>query len=251
MARFKRTLIAEQNRELAIEIRELLDGYTDDVEVCFDGHSAIELLKSFKPDLILVEAVLPNADGFSVLEEAYYHDAVKILLSWFINGMITRKANELKADYMFIKPYPKCFAQRIIEAADSRSNDFRYKDFFMSEDNRIRDKIRNYLKALGMKSKIIGFNYIVEALIIMGRDKSAIKSLKYNVYKRIADAYDTNINCVERNIRFAIENVLQNGHITALVNLFGDIIDEHGRKPTNREFLTTVMHVLYNGEDIK
>ena len=60
-------LLVEDNAELANAIRHTLgfEGY--DVSVAPDGISAIELVRTFVPDAIILDVMLPGADGFNVL----------------------------------------------------------------------------------------------------------------------------------------------------------------------------------------
>jgi len=44
-----------------------IDGYTD-VKCTIDSRLVIELVKTFKPDLILLDLMMPNLSGFEVME---------------------------------------------------------------------------------------------------------------------------------------------------------------------------------------
>jgi len=48
-----------------------------DVKTAFDGQAGFELAKDFKPDLILLDLILPKKDGFSVLESIKKDDELK------------------------------------------------------------------------------------------------------------------------------------------------------------------------------
>jgi DNA-binding response OmpR family regulator len=48
-----------------------------DVKTAFDGQSGFDLAKEFKPDLILLDLILPKKDGFSVLESLKKDDELK------------------------------------------------------------------------------------------------------------------------------------------------------------------------------
>ncbi len=40
-----------------------------EIKTAFDGQAGLELAKEYKPDLILLDLILPKMDGFTVLEE--------------------------------------------------------------------------------------------------------------------------------------------------------------------------------------
>lgn len=65
----KKVLIVEDERPLvrALELKLKTAGFL--TKGVFDGAQALEELKQEKYDLILLDLVMPNTDGFAVLEE--------------------------------------------------------------------------------------------------------------------------------------------------------------------------------------
>lgn len=64
----KKILVAEDDNFLANAYRVKLTKADFEVRIVSDGDKAIEALKSFVPDLIILDLVMPGMDGFSVLE---------------------------------------------------------------------------------------------------------------------------------------------------------------------------------------
>ena len=65
----KKILIIEDEQTL---IKALLEGFKEDkyeVEVAYDGEEGLEKVKQFKPDLILLDLILPKIDGFTLLNK--------------------------------------------------------------------------------------------------------------------------------------------------------------------------------------
>jgi DNA-binding response OmpR family regulator len=64
-----RILVVEDNADLAagIEYNLALEGY--DVSIAADGRSAIHAAADWKPDLVLLDLMLPGVDGYRVLQE--------------------------------------------------------------------------------------------------------------------------------------------------------------------------------------
>jgi two-component system response regulator MtrA len=62
-----RILLIEDNAELAAAIRHNLEFEGYEIEVAGDGLAGIEAVRSFAPDAIILDAMLPHADGFHVL----------------------------------------------------------------------------------------------------------------------------------------------------------------------------------------
>ena len=65
----KKILIAEDDQFLASAYRVKLTKEGFDVKIAGDGEEAIEMLKTFTPDLIVLDIVMPKKDGFTTLQE--------------------------------------------------------------------------------------------------------------------------------------------------------------------------------------
>lgn len=65
----KKILIIEDEQDLIKALRESFNSGDYEIEVAHDGKEGIEKIKSFKPDLVLLDLILPQMDGFSVLRE--------------------------------------------------------------------------------------------------------------------------------------------------------------------------------------
>jgi CheY-like chemotaxis protein len=64
----KRILMVEDDTDIQIVARmslEAVGGYT--VEVCSGGHEALVRVKEFSPDLVLLDVMMPDMDGPTVL----------------------------------------------------------------------------------------------------------------------------------------------------------------------------------------
>ena len=63
-----RILIVEDNAELSDGLRYNLDLEGYDVSVAPDGHAGIRLAQEWRPDLIVLDLMLPGVDGYRVLQ---------------------------------------------------------------------------------------------------------------------------------------------------------------------------------------
>jgi len=68
MDKTKITLI-EDDKILSRVINEELSEAGFDVSLAYDGEEGLEVVRSKKPDLILLDLVMPKKNGFEVLEE--------------------------------------------------------------------------------------------------------------------------------------------------------------------------------------
>jgi DNA-binding response OmpR family regulator len=64
-----KVLVVEDDKFLISAYRAKLTKVGFEVQMAGDGEEAIEALKSFKPDIILLDLVMPRKDGFVTLAE--------------------------------------------------------------------------------------------------------------------------------------------------------------------------------------
>ena len=72
----EKILIIEDDRFIAkmYQTKLSLEGY--DVDVAENGALGIEKIKSFSPDLVLLDIIMPEVDGFGVLEAIREDDTI-------------------------------------------------------------------------------------------------------------------------------------------------------------------------------
>jgi len=68
-------LVAEDDKFLANAYRVKLEREGYEVKVVFDGNELINSLSEFPPDLIILDLIMPNKDGFSTLRELRSDDS--------------------------------------------------------------------------------------------------------------------------------------------------------------------------------
>ena len=99
-------LIVEDERELAESLELYLKNSNYRTERAHDGEEALTLFRAAKPDLVLLDVMLPKRDGFNVLQSIRREAKTPII-------MLTARAEEvdkllglgLGADDYLVKPY--------------------------------------------------------------------------------------------------------------------------------------------------
>lgn len=76
------------------------------VGITADGAETVELLRQTRPDVLLLDLVMPRVDGLEVLRRiSSEKERPKVLVvSALGSEEVTRRALELGADFFFIKP---------------------------------------------------------------------------------------------------------------------------------------------------
>jgi DNA-binding response OmpR family regulator len=103
----KKILFVEDEPNLQKAIGELLKQEGFQIFEAFDGVQGLEIAAKEKPDLILLDLILPKKDGFEVLKELKADDKLKsipvIILSNLEGTGDVEKALELGATTYLIK----------------------------------------------------------------------------------------------------------------------------------------------------
>ncbi|MCD8196514.1 MAG: response regulator transcription factor [Lachnospiraceae bacterium] len=106
MASRQKILVVDDDANIAELISLYLTKEFYEVEIAEDGEHALKLFESFRPNLILLDLMLPGIDGYQVCREIRSHsDTPIIMLS--AKGEIFDKVLglELGADDYMIKPF--------------------------------------------------------------------------------------------------------------------------------------------------
>ena len=106
-------LIADDNKQFADELKEYLRTRDDIVStyVAYDGEEAYGLIMETKPDVVLLDIIMPKRDGLSVMKKLMASHLPKkpmcIALSVTGSQRIMDAAENAGADYFLLKPLQK------------------------------------------------------------------------------------------------------------------------------------------------
>ncbi len=103
----KRVLVVEDNRDSAESLADLLRMQGHEVEVAFDGTTALEKLRSVRPDVVLCDIGLPGMDGYEVVKAARENggrDVRFVAVSGYARAEDVKRALEAGFDAHVAKP---------------------------------------------------------------------------------------------------------------------------------------------------
>lgn len=115
----KRILLADDDPKLRELIRATLEGYFELLEAV-DGEEALKISREEKPDLILLDIMMPKLDGFEVCRRLKSDDSTGsikvIMLTARAAKEDIRRGEEVGADAYFVKPFsPKALLDKVNE----------------------------------------------------------------------------------------------------------------------------------------
>jgi len=73
----KKVLVIEDDNILQKAVKESLEDAGFEVGQAFDGQKGLSMVRSEKPDLIILDLILPKKDGWSVLKEIKKDEEIK------------------------------------------------------------------------------------------------------------------------------------------------------------------------------
>lgn len=237
----KKILLANENADETQKIYEKLtnDENLFELQTTNNGKNAIEKLKSENFDLLIVDLVLPEVDGFEVMETAkeINKDMKIIVISALASDIFIKKATSLGTSYFMLKPLS-------LEVLAKRVNDIFNEDEKSSKkaslEKEIEEKITNIFITVGIPAHIKGYQFLREAIKLSMENPDIINSITKKLYPSIAEKFDTSASKVERAIRHAIEVAWNRGKIENINSVFGLTVYSNNEKPTNGEFIALV-----------
>jgi DNA-binding response OmpR family regulator len=101
-----RVLLVEDDAEMAGLIRSTLEKQGFEVHLAADGPSALERIPSLRPDVVILDVVLPGMDGLTVCREVRRQSNLPILMLSCLEGEVDRVVGlEVGADDYLVKPF--------------------------------------------------------------------------------------------------------------------------------------------------
>ena len=196
-----------------------------------DGELAIRMIEEKKPDILILDLMLPKKDGIAVLKaiSAMERKPIVLATSVFITEYVSNAAANLGVRYLMLKP---C------------GESLRFPASRRPDKNSIETMVTNIIHEIGVPAHIKGYQYLREAIIIAVNDMDVINAITKVLYPQVAKAFGTTPSRVERAIRHAIEVAWDRGDLDTLQRFFGYTVSNTKGKPTNSEFIALIADKL-------
>ncbi len=240
-------LMIDDNKNLINMVKEYFKENNDiDITLeAYDGEEGIDKLEENKNniDLIILDLIMPNKDGFYVLNEMKKRGIdKKVIVATSYNAQeVIREVSEYGASYYVLKPFDLSILEKRIYDIANKKTESENIDFYASN---LQVSITKMLHELGIPSHIKGYGYIREAVSIIFEKPEIIGGITKELYPELASKFNTTVSRVERAIRHAIEVSWNRGNLDFMEELFGFSVDIDKAKPTNSEFMVTIADKL-------
>ncbi|SEO30024.1 two-component system, response regulator, stage 0 sporulation protein A [Amphibacillus marinus] len=248
MSKIKVCLV-DDNQELIRMMEDYFDEQKDleVVGTAYNGKDSLELFEICKPDVVILDIIMPHVDGLAVLSRMKHLNLAKqphvIMLTAFGQEDVMKKAADLGASYFILKPFDldnladqvrQVYGKPVKERKTAKHADHKQNKFDLEAS------ITNIIHEVGVPAHIKGYMYLREAITMIFNDIELLGSITKVLYPDIAKKYNTTPSRVERAIRHAIEVAWSRGNIDSISDLFGYTVSSTKAKPTNSEFIAMV-----------
>lgn len=241
----KTIVIADDNAALCAGMRDFIDAQDgfEVVGIAQNGNDALKLIDLYKPDFVLLDIVMPELDGFGVLNAMENKSSVVIMMSQLASDGFVQKAMQYGASYFLAKPFDYNTLLKVISDFSTPRPAPRTQ-VNVRKNKTLDEKIANLFISVGIPAHIKGYQFLREAIKMTIETPEIINSITKQLYPGIAARYQTSASKVERAIRHAIEVAWNRGKIENINNVFGIKIYAPNEKPTNGEFIALVADKL-------
>jgi len=179
----RKLLIADCNEDYRTALAAALSGQYQ-VLCCRSGSEAFALLHQEHPDIFVLDLMLPELDGLTLLERVSANGICPMVLAAtpILSDYVFSCAQRLGIEYLVRKPCS-------IDAIVSRIQDLSRRLKAPEPKSDPVTYVTNLLLALDISTKHNGFAYLREAILLMSRDPAqSVTKMLYPEVARICGA---------------------------------------------------------------
>lgn len=213
-----KVLVVDDNKRIVNLLKEALTKETE-IEVvgtASDGEEALKLIHLLKPDVVLLDLIMPKIDGLGVMERLKKRDNSGrnpqiIVVSAVSQESVTENAFALGAAYYILKPFDtRVVVSRVKAVGVNGETDMKvintvFENQKLKCENSLEADVTNIIHEIGVPAHIKGYQYLRDAIIMSVNDGEMLGSITKRLYPTIAKNHKTTSSRVERAIRHAIE----------------------------------------------
>ena len=245
--------IADDNKELVKTMGIYFEKHPE-IDVIWTAHNGevcLTMLEEQKPDILLLDIIMPHLDGIAVLEtigqSSNFPDLHIIMLTAFGQEDVMTQAANLGASYFMLKPFEfDRLTNQIFQVSGTKKPTIAISQPGGGQSagtvsQKVLDTtITAIIKEIGVPAHIKGYAFLREAIQMVYSDVELLGSVTKILYPDIATKFNTTPSRVERAIRHAIEVAWNRGNYEVISKMFGYTVHHLKSKPTNSEFIAMI-----------
>lgn len=224
-------LVVIESEALRFSLRDaLVKEYR--VTLCGDGDTALSLLRSLRPQLLLLDLSLPGKDGLTLLEEAgEFRPPVILCLTDYVPPYIAQVAKDLGVGYITRKPCP------VNNVAARIADMLRKQELPAPEDP--QEMIGKQLLRIGFSKTQKEYQMLRVGIPLFAQAPD--QQLKTEFYPAVAELCVVNSgDAVEYALRTALKEIWKTGN----QEVWQEFFPGYTRYPTTHKFLKRMAKYL-------
>ena len=236
-----KVLVADADFVFAKELSRALEesGEFQIIDIALNGKRAVRMVEERHPDVLVMDILLPELDGLSVLEAIRSATPLPIIIatSAFISNYVTVSAMNLGVRQLIKKP---CDAASVAASVERACRILPRSGTGYDR----RSLIANTLHDVGIPANIKGYSYLMDALELTIANPEVAFSMTQSIYVPIARQHGVQPEQVSRAIKRAIDIAWDRGDLDTLQSYFGYTVSNTRGMPTNGEFVAIIGETL-------
>ena len=230
----QKLLIADSSDIFASALESALTGQFQ-IVTCADGDTLLELLRTYRPDVLILNLMLPYKDGLTVLQESAYQPPLIIANTMHVNAYVERSIVALGIDYVMISPSVSAVVLRLQDLMKQYAAPDPGMDM---EANAV-----HHLHLLNFHTHLDGYRQLCLALPMYARNPQQLMTKElYPAVARLCGCKDG--RSVEHSIRKAIQAAWKHRDNAIWRKYFAFGPNRTIACPTNKEFLCILAEIL-------
>ena len=247
-----RVLLVDDNAELRRVMADYL-GKQENIKIvgqAGNGLEALEYLKKEPVDVMLLDIIMPQMDGYTLMEEMNKLPLEPVPQIIAITALgrddFIMRAVALGVKYYMIKPFEmQVLLNRIREIAGQPASAMETVQASLpGRSQSLDEKLSSLFLTIGIPAHIKGYQFLREAVKMVIDNPDVINRITKELYPGIGRRFNTTASKVERAIRHAIEVAWSRGRVETLNRAFGCKVATKEDKPTNGEFIAMIADKL-------
>ena len=205
---------------------------------CGTGREALELLRVRRPDVLVLDLMLPELDGLSLLEMLSATGSCPGILvsAAYVSPYILETARKLGVSYLLRRPFSLGAAESLIrKLLQSRTASTAEGRF---------GRISGILLQLGFTAKLRGYSYLRDAVLLFAENPG--QSIIKDLYPGVAGHYGVTAEDVEHSIRSAAADAWTHS-IRETWNLY---FGGESERPSNAALIQCLARTLEGTRDV-
>lgn len=198
---------------------------------CGDGIHALALAERFRPDVVIMDLMLPGVDGLNVLKKLREQsERMKIIVTGkYFSNFVNMALERYQVDSAMLKP---CTAQSVTERV-AELMEMDSPDAPVCQDP--FDCITALLVRLGAPTSQQGFRYLRRGILLLMEEPN--QQLTKSLYPAIAAEFETSPANVEKALRTTVTTAWKKRREEVWRNYFTQAPSGQIPRPTAGQFL--------------